>query len=1590
MEDVQNDSQQPAGTEDNMNYFGGDGGNKETQKRREREAKGSLGERIKAYFAKKKVAQEAKQAEKTDAQTGEMGKKLNKRTARKVALISFAGIIVLAAGIFAFLHLIPEEYLNDGSITIGGITITEEDIEAYVAALQERMNANPDVDFGDMTLYEVAEADLIMNAILRYYAGPTQCDIGIAAEDILVGTREHLTDAMSVDTEYGVFSTSNFRRVRAENDIYKTHLQRCLIVARDIFAVAITYSATHFDFEDNLEAAEQLFLDSKARLERDFLPMFEEGWDSSDIARMTDLDFYNSGLGGHPSWVEDWPPVASFLHIVTMGEGFNDHPDVEYPEIFGEVFSLTDVAMGMTEVGEHTDVIVGNNGEIVILRLDKVVGRYDTWEDLLDKYRAQRRNLLGRVYDVLGRLVDNVATLAMSRISGDLVAARQTLCQVGASNTTKVLRFNVEFVDETGLPVNVPAPGAELRVRYIVDPIHNHLYVGCELPFRSSGSTITGAIYNCVSGHMTAILTVPDGFVINRVVHNAYAAEFGGGMGGDPWGFRLTHGWQLPGDNTASFEMHSVTNLNNGTITRHLRLEVRSGWEFSPTSTVTVAGAGSVTARGGETRTLSVPMTSGQSSAEANALLASALSRSITWRHRVYRADDGTEPQTTGWRLHNNSAVIAAPPSDNGSVRLPTPTGGRFEDVAGTANWSTPDAATGPFCQSITVTPASGRGEAVPGQGNSVTATTCVVLEPPREPVCEDRVEQIRDTCGITGERIITTCRRWYHDGSMQELTNVRLEGDIVAADIGNFERTDHDRTPEYWWSSWRAAGHWRGCSCGYDCWNPRCTWVHNPRATTDNATAVAFRGRFSEQRGTTGGRSWARGSNTPGTTTQLGNQAAEGWNVTSQLFGGALYVRPTDQIQFCHGSYRGAQQVYHTGGYVSARRGTAQPFNYSQRVGGDTRVFSTPQTSGTWPVSFSPNPRVFPNSRGELQILSPQPLVRAEVHGRDVGQTFTQNIAFNFTEASTREHTEFNEVRRTGTFPCRDTRPDESSISGSHSAASAHTGLGCPPQFSYWQYRSTRLNAPSGSGQSEDAVIRVPYNYEIYVRVDQEVESRTAGPDSVRIAPPGAAWDIDVEFRVDTTENEHLRRQGHDGYDYATHTKDTQWRLVKAILPPRGNRVGYLTVRNTGSDVNTTEPCGHLTNMLGAGSNCGVAVHEGGELLQGSGVFNHPSAPSGRFSLNGSTEDVLPNTRGFFVDDVEPGTTICYMFSVFPASGDDRQSGHSYLENTHPGDSWAHSQARCVVTAKRPLATVQGAGLFTPGGISVNQTTKTPCFSRPAYVGIHGAMVDYCWDPVVGSGSRSVFGSWSEYEIVSGHGPSPGAMASGAGFGYTPIPRTQPPLIIGFNTHFWPSYAWHPGSATIGLNFAENPGRADFPTRRGGAGTIGHDRASIEHNHLTITNRGGFGVYEPPVRHHNIERLIQRISELQTIHDENDNATHVIERSCNFGNVAPGRSILCLSDTAVTITNNIVAGGYGTFTNIADLPQVIIMAPTIIINPNVTRVDAWLVTAQRQDLVGADIGVGDVWELAQEIDGRTGGHVHTCGSRTAITSVSA
>lgn len=218
----------------------------------------------------------------------------------------------------------------------------------------------------------------------------------------------------------------------------------------------------------------------------------------------------------------------------------------------------------------------------------------------------------------------------------------------------------------------------------------------------------------------------------------------------------------------------------------------------------------------------------------------------------------------------------------------------------------------------------------------------------------------------------------------------------------------------------------------------------------------------------------------------------------------------------------------------------------------------------------------------------------------------------------------------------------------------------------------------------------------------------------------------------------------------------------------------------------------------------------------------------------------------------------------------------------THLSDTdWRHSVPVCVTVSKQPKMQVWGHDVRTRGDIKTGTTL------------------------VSDSGTNKVFGSWVEYGGFSVGGNEGFASASG---------------LNGGNEDTTPAI-WHK------LTFAniDNLGASSFGRYTLDAlppitdQFIGAPSGGVFNSDLGALGTGTYIVGSVPI-----------------------SASTVGQAG------AMGKSIIIVSSGTVTITGNIVYegnGASGVFTDIEQIPQVVIIANAINIQGNVTQVDAWLLT---------------------------------------------
>src|SRR5680860_589372 len=221
-----------------------------------------------------------------------------------------------------------------------------------------------------------------------------------------------------------------------------------------------------------------------------------------------------------------------------------------------------------------------------------------------------------------------------------------------------------------------------------------------------------------------------------------------------------------------------------------------------------------------------------------------------------------------------------------------------------------------------------------------------------------------------------------------------------------------------------------------------------------------------------------------------------------------------------------------------------------------------------------------------------------------------------------------------------------------------------------------------------------------------------------------------------------------------------------------------------------------------------------------------------------------------------------------------------------HIDNQWNHSAfsllGSCIIVVKKPKVQVWGGDLSTGGLVATSTSVKSL------------------------DGAQRTFGSWVEYGIFA-TGSITGT-ASGSAFAGPGLPDST---VCKYSTL---SFANADSSAC-----GTNTNKGYYTT----SGLIANVVASFPGAGETI--------------------LVDTI----TTNDLFAGGTYVGTRTGNLtlntSEIAPGKSIILKVSGTVTIAGNQTYSN-GPYTDISQLPQLIIIANKIIINSNVTRVDAWLI----------------------------------------------
>ena len=394
-----------------------------------------------------------------------------------VALLLFFGI----ASLVTFLR-------RDRTLfEIGDFSFTESDVQAQVKAMQEHMDKNPDVTFGD-DLREVAIDNLIFNSALKHYASDAECGVSVSWEDVAQINNIYIPDGLSAEivllTRFGEPDKANFNMMRMTNNAYREMLNDCMISQRGILIANIMYDTFYFLGlpEAELPAA---YAAARARLREEILPLFEAGapWEEimarADFAEenaMVEADWDNMTHEERLELIDERHRRSATQATLTVSfvwvdgrDFFNHVPEHMDDPLLAPVVSLNEAARNLTEVGQHTGLITTTAATFSVARLEALhEGLYNSWDDFEEQMRSRSSRLVWQA-----RINEAVAGILSGHIQ-DVQACSPlppprphpsgtpspppsrppslTDCSYESHNASQQtnMRYNLEFVDESG------------------------------------------------------------------------------------------------------------------------------------------------------------------------------------------------------------------------------------------------------------------------------------------------------------------------------------------------------------------------------------------------------------------------------------------------------------------------------------------------------------------------------------------------------------------------------------------------------------------------------------------------------------------------------------------------------------------------------------------------------------------------------------------------------------------------------------------------------------------------------------------------------------------------------------------------------------------------------------------------------------------------------------------------------------------------------------------------------------------------------------------------------------------------------------
>lgn len=465
----------------------------------------------------------------------------------------------------------------------------------------------------------------------------------------------------------------------------------------------------------------------------------------------------------------------------------------------------------------------------------------------------------------------------------------------------------------------------------------------------------------------------------------------------------------------------------------------------------------------------------------------------------------------------------------------------------------------------------------------------------------------------------------------------------------------------------------------------------------------------------------------------------------------------------------------------------------------------------------------------------------------------------------------------------------------------------------------------------SAEVSFAIPYNYDITPQLNFL-------PDNAqRIQIGGTELAYSASFTVSPRFNSEV------GETYATATRPgTQWRVIEFYLPastPNPNWSNNMTA-------NSTAPLS-CTAFSGSAYDC--------NYTGSTGSLNTQSESNGFNLQNGSSFSTGVVQRR--IQDAPIGTKYCVASAVMDSSSHNGASGYvsgNGYTDTMRGE-WKMTKPECVSIGKMPMTNIIADGLYSDGKIEGATFRKQPS----------------------GQSNPGAFGSWGEYEVVSNSSVKNFASGAALGVGAGGVP------LGGSTAYSMVSENLQNGSCQIApLTFANaNCSTTSITTELGkmsGANTSNGLARNIRHRY---TGRSDAKIVSGTISPNNYNTCTGAQVVVRDSAGNVKSCAHYVKANGNLtisaGQLNPGRSLIVEASGTVTISGSITLNN-GPYTDISQIPQIMIFANAINIDPATSQVDAWL-------LAGLNGGSGTI-NTCSSVNSILSLNGNTCTNRLLIS----